>query len=74
MAKHFGSRFFNWREYLVNYGLSEAGLPATEQDLKDINEGKCPSSLLSDGLHPNDKGHEIIGKKIYEIMRLNGFI
>ena len=74
LAKHFGSRFFNWREYLVNYGLSEAGLPATEQDLKDINEGKCPSSLLSDGLHPNDKGHEIIGKKIYEIMRLNGFI
>lgn len=74
LAKHFGSRFFNWREYLVNYGLSEAGLSATEQDLKDINEGKCPSSLLSDGLHPNDKGHEVIGKMLYEIMKLNGFI
>lgn len=74
LAKHFGSRFFNWREYLVNYGLSDAGLSATEQDLKDINEGKCPSSLLSDGLHPNDKGHEAIGKKLYEIMKLNGFI
>lgn len=74
LAKHFGSRFFNWREYLVNYGLSDAELSATEQDLKDINEGKCPSSLLSDGLHPNDKGHEVIGKKLYEIMKLNGFI
>lgn len=74
LAKHFGSRFFNWREYLVNYGLSDAGLSATEQDLKDINEGKCPSSLLSDGLHPNDKGHEVIGKMLYEIMKLNGFI
>lgn len=74
LAKHFGSRFFNWREYLVNYGLSDADLSATEQDLKDINEGKCPSSLLSDGLHPNDKGHEVIGKMLYEIMKLNGFI
>ena len=74
LAKHFGSRFFNWREYLVNYGLADAGLSATEQDLKDINAGKCPSSLLSDVVHPNDKGHEVIGKKLYEIMKLNGFV
>lgn len=74
LAKHFGSRFFNWREYLVNYGLSDAGLSATEQDLKDINEGKCPSSLLADEVHPNDKGHEVIGKRLYEIMKLNGYV
>lgn len=58
---HYGKRYLNWREYLVNSGLNDAGIDATEQDKKDIEEGKCPTSLLSDGLHPNDIGHKIIG-------------
>lgn len=66
---HYGERYLNWREYLVNYGLTDAGIDATEQDKKDIEEGKCPTSLLSDGLHPNDIGHKIIGERIFRKLK-----
>lgn len=69
---HYGEKYLNWREYLVNDGLKDAGIEATEQDAKDIKEGKCPTSLLSDGLHPNDMGHKILGERLFQkIKELN---
>lgn len=71
---HYGKRYLNWREYLVNSGLNDAGIDAAEQDKKDIEEGKCPTSLLSDGLHPNDIGHKIIGERIFRKLKELNYI
>lgn len=74
LLKKYGKRFFNWRKYLITYGLSDAGLTPTAEDLEDISSGVCPRSLLSDSLHPNDFGHEVIGKELFDIIKQNGYI
>lgn len=68
LAKRYGNRHFNWRKYLIEYGLSDAGISPSDQDTEDISAGKCPTSLLSDGLHPNDAGHKVLGEELYRIM------
>lgn len=66
---HYGEKYLNWRKYLVSNGLKDAGIAATEQDAKDIRDGKCPTSLLSDGLHPNDIGHKILGERLFNKLK-----
>lgn len=72
LTKRYGNRYFNWRKYLVENGLSDAGITPTEADNTAISEGKVPPSLLSDGLHPNDAGHLVLGTKLYKVLKSIG--
>lgn len=72
MAKY-GAKFFNWRKYLVEEGLSVEGLTATSADSTAIAQGKCPPSLLADEVHPNDYGHDAIAKRLYQMMDALGY-
>lgn len=74
LTKRYGNRHFNWRKYLIEYGLSDAGLSPTTEDTEAIEKGEVPPSLLSDGLHPNDYGHRIIGEKIYKMIIDLGYL
>lgn len=65
MTQEYGLRFLRTREYLSTYGLQMAGIPATAQDIADMTEGKTPNSLLSDGLHFNAAGYNVLGELIY---------
>lgn len=74
VTKRYGNRHFNWRKYLVEYGLLDAGIEATPEDLAAISKGEVPPSLLSDGLHPNDAGHKIIGERLYDMLVSLGYL
>lgn len=74
LTKRYGNRHFNWRKYLIEYGLSDAGIEATPEDLEAIGKGEVPPSLLSDGLHPNDYGHKVIGYRLYYMLVSLGYL
>lgn len=66
MAMHFGRRYINQRKYMIEYGLSDAGITPTVEDTTAISQGKIPPSLLYDNVHYNDKGYNIIANLIAE--------
>lgn len=64
-----GKQWFNERLNLfedaikqVAFNKDAAFIPAHDEFIKQLQEGK---DLLSDGLHPNDKGHQLI----YDIVK-----
>lgn len=66
MSQAFGEHFINIREYLVNYGLEDAGITPTTDDETRISQGLVPSSLLSDGIHFNASGYTVIANVIHK--------
>jgi lysophospholipase L1-like esterase len=60
MTLHFGRHYINQRKYMIEYGLSDAGITPTVEDTTAISQGKIPPSLLYDDAHYNDKGYNII--------------
>lgn len=63
MAMHFGRRYINQRKYMIEYGLSDAGITPTVEDTTAISEDKIPPS---DTVHYNDKGYNIIANLVVE--------
>jgi len=66
MLNEFGRHFINVRKYLVDYGLSDAGIEATSSDLEYIDLGKIPPSLLSDSVHLNSSGELIVAEQLHK--------
>lgn len=60
MSIHFGRHFINQRKYMLEYGLSDARITPTAEDITAISQGKIPPSLLYDDVHYNDKGYNIL--------------
>ena len=60
----FGNRCINLREYMVTNGLSDAGLEPTQEDRDSILKGQVPPQLLSDKVHFNAKGKELLAKLV----------
>lgn len=66
MILAFGRHYINEREYMIEYGLSDAGIIPTEEDTSAISQGKIPPSLLVDTVHYNAKGYNIIANLVNE--------
>lgn len=66
MALAFGKHFLDIRQYILEYGLADAGIEPTEQDLTNITNGEVPSSLLVDNVHGNDYFYDIIANQVYK--------
>jgi lysophospholipase L1-like esterase len=49
-----------------SYGLSDAGITPTSNDLLNVQAGTVPSSLRSDSVHFNDAGYEIVAQLVYK--------
>ncbi len=61
MLLKYGNHYINLRKYMIEYGLSDAGLTATEADTEAINNGDVPPSLLyDDGIHGNSEFYRIL--------------
>lgn len=64
LVKRFGKKVLDW------YG-AVLKITNTEQDIIDVKEGICPSSLRFDNVHLNDVGYKMLGtllnKKIQEL-------
>ena len=74
MLKEFGGHYFNIRKYVTTNALSDAGITPTLADTDAIALGKCPPSLLADGLHPNSAFSILIAKKVFEKLEMQGGI
>ena len=74
MAKEFGDHFVDIRKYMLNYGLADAGIKPTANDLADIKKGEIPSSLRSDYVHGNKHYHRLLGEQIYRRMQQLGYL
>lgn len=70
----FGPRFISIRKYMSEFGLKEAGISPTEQDLVDIAQGKVPTSLRNDSVHWKAEANEVMGKYIFNILKELGWI
>lgn len=77
MRNEFGRLFISLREYLAHpiytdgvvtscYGLADAGMTPTADDLAKIAIGQVPSQLLIDSVHYKDVTRTIIGNLIYK--------
>lgn len=74
MLKEFGGHYFNIRKYVTTNALSDAGITPTAADTTAISQGKCPPSLMADGLHPNAALCELISRKVFACLEMQGGI
>lgn len=65
LATEFGGKFVNVFEYLLEYGLADAGLTATDADNANLATGRIPTSLRNDGVHLNASGYNSVAKCVY---------
>lgn len=81
MKDTFGRRFISLRAYLAHpiydndgemviscYGLDDAGLDATDEDVERIKVGQVPQTLLSDSVHYTSATKTVIGTMLYKRM------
>lgn len=74
LAEKYGEHFLDIRKYILENGLSDAGIVATEQDEIDVNNGEIPSSLRADNVHFNDYGYTIVAEQVYNKLIELGYI
>ncbi len=75
MMQAFGSRYVNVRKYLMEDGLADAGLTATNEDSTRISGGGVPKSFVSsaDASELNGRAYTLIGKLVYSRMETLGY-
>lgn len=73
MEDVWGSHYINLREYMSTKALKDAGIKMTNEDRELMAVGSTPKSLLSDEVHFNSKGYELLGKLIYQRMDSLGY-
>lgn len=64
MQTAFGSRYINLRKYMAEHGMEDAGLEPDPVDLRMMEKGYTPKSLLSDQAHFNSIGYELFGRLV----------
>lgn len=74
LANEFEDNFLDIRNYLINYGLDDAGLKATANDLIDISEGEIPASLRRDYVHGNTYFYDLLAKQVYRRLQYLGYV
>lgn len=69
----FGDKYINLREYLSEKALKDANIKPKEEDMKSVSVGLCPPSIMSDKVHLNKIGYELLGNLVYERMHILGY-
>jgi len=69
LAATFGSHYLDWRRYVIDFGLSEAGITPTSQDLTDIADDIVPASLRADNIHGTAAYYTLKGNFVARAMR-----
>lgn len=73
-VNEFGERVILARKYLVEYGLADAGITPTSQDITDMAAGTVPTSLRADAVHWTAAGYTILGKLVFQRMKELGWL
>lgn len=70
----FGKNVFNIKKYLIEYGLDDNNLTATETDNTDVSNGRVPHQLYADyDVHLNQYGLNSQAKGVYLFGKNNGY-
>jgi len=64
LASTYPGHYLDIRAYLVQRGLSDAGITPTTQDNTDIASDIPPTSLRFDAIHPNAIGYQLIAQQV----------
>ena len=62
------NNYIDIREYIIQHGLTDAGITPTAQDLIDIGNDVPPTSLTTDGLHLTAAGYAVVAKQVYNFI------
>lgn len=73
MVHAFGDHCINIVDYLIRYGLTDAGITATEQDTADMSAYYIPQSLRYDRVHLNAAGYAVVADQVYKRGQLLGY-
>ena len=73
MRSAFSNHYINLREYMVNRGISDAGLVATTEDTDSMSLGKVPPQLMEDGTHFTNDGYKLISNLIKDKFKELGY-
>ncbi|MDO5401838.1 MAG: hypothetical protein Q4F11_00215 [Eubacteriales bacterium] len=73
LKEAYGDHFLNLRLYLIQNGLSDCGLEATQDDLNGYEEGIISQQLRSDWTHFNAYGYYSKAVGIYEKGKALGY-
>ena len=73
LNQSFGQHYINLREYMVNKGLTDAGLEPTQEDKDSIAKGQVPPQMMTDGCHFTTKGYEEIAKLVFDKIKELGY-
>ena len=73
LAAAYPGRYFDAMRYLIDHGLSDAGITPTAQDLTDISKDIIPSSLRIDNTHFNAVGYQLIANQLYQLIQQLGW-
>lgn len=78
LAEAFGEHFYDFRTYVLERGLKDAGIKATKQDKKDLKEGDIPTSFIKapeyDHVHGNEKFYQLLADQLYKKLQKMKYI
>ncbi len=70
LAEAFGEHFYDFRSYILENGLQDAGIKATKEDKKDLKIGEIPTSFMnapdpsSDHVHGNEAFYQLLANEL----------
>ena len=79
LEKEYGDKYINLRAYMSSHGIKDVkeilgvDIALTERDKEMMAQGMTPESLLSDTVHFNRYGYELIGRLLYARMDELGY-
>lgn len=74
LMEEYGENFIDIKKYILENGLADVGIQATDQDKIDIENGKIPSSLRVDSIHGNSYFYRVVGQQVYNKIIQLGYI
>ncbi len=75
LEENFNEHYLDFRSYLMENGLTDAGIEATEQDQADLSNRYIPSSLLQrDLVDGNEQFNELLANQLLLKLQELGYI
>ncbi len=74
LEDHYGEHFLDFSSYLLSDGFKDAGIEPTEEDLRNIADGRLPESFRRDEVHGNDLFDRLLAEQIYKKLIELGYV
>jgi len=72
LAATYGAAFLDVRRYLIDHGLTVAGITPTPGDVTAISEDRIPVSLMHDDVHLNNAGLTVVARLLAMVVTARG--